>query len=190
MDTLEVTHAIPAHSDQQEIHARDQRKSYQSKEEFIHDHLDFFIKDYRNKRNQSRDSAGRFKIINILTAGMVTLLLGIKSSPVLPSTADGYLSLGALVLSACITSLNIWESFADYRWKWIRYRATLSALYTIRDDFLYAKSGGSVLTAELVDNFYDQLKRAVHETNEEWMSQRGTAIGGGTNNGGQSSAKP
>jgi hypothetical protein len=48
----------------------------------------------------------------------------------------------------------------------------------MRDDFLYARAGSDNLSPEVLDSFYDQLKRAVHETNEEWMSQRGTAIGG------------
>jgi hypothetical protein len=157
--------------------------NYSSKVEFIEDRLNWFIDDYRKKRNQSRDAAGNFKLINIFTSGTVTLLLGIKSSPIFSGSIEGYLSLMALALSTGVTALSIWESFADYRWKWIRYRATLSTLYTIRDDFIYAQSGGNILTQEDIDQFYDQLKRAVHETNEEWMSQRGTAIGGAGNTG-------
>jgi len=160
-----------------------EQHTFTRKIDFLEDRLNWFIDDYKHKRNLSRDAAGRFKLVNIFISGFVTLLLGIKSVPVFPASTENYFSLVALIFSTGVTAVSIWESFADYRWKWIRYRATLSTLYTIRDDFYYAKSGGVDLAPEVIDQFYDQLKRAVHETNEEWMSQRGTAIGGGSNTG-------
>jgi hypothetical protein len=72
----------------------------------------------------------------------------------------------------------MWESFADHKWKWIRYRSTLSSLYTIRDEFNYKRSGETELPLEDLNNLFGKLNRVVHEMNEAWMSQRGNALAG------------
>ena len=90
------------------------------------------------------------------------------------------MSVSALILSAVVTALTTWDSFADYHWKWVRYRATLYNLYTIRDDLRYQLSGDGINTTTQVDDFYNRIKAALKETDEQWVSQRMKAAGAGT----------
>jgi hypothetical protein len=84
-----------------------------------------------------------------------------------------------LVVSASLTALGAWDAFADHRWKWIRYRATLSMLYTLQEDLDYRQASKTQLSADEIDQYFQQLKQTVHETSQEWMSQRGNVISSG-----------
>jgi hypothetical protein len=150
--------------------------------EFVEGRLSFFIGDYKRKRNNNRDLSNSVKITTIAVGAIVTILIGLKPSFDATPTAP-WLSALTLVLSAGLTSLGAWEAFADHRWKWIRYRATLSALYTIQDDFHFRRKSKQNLTVKEVEEFYMQMRGAVHETNQEWMSQRGNAISDGGKGG-------
>lgn len=148
--------------------------------EFVKWRLEFFIGDYKKKRNRSRDLSNYVRIISIGVGALVTVLIGARpSSDTISANTERWLSVITLVLSAGLTALGSWEAFADHRWKWIRYRATLSALYTIQDDFEFRQKGKSGLSVGDVKEFYMQVRNAVHETNQEWMAQRGNAITGG-----------
>src|SRR5215472_1069288 len=89
---------------------------YANKAGFLDDRLKYFINDYRKKRNHSRNSAAAFKVVTIVIGASLTLLLGVKSNPLLIPAAENYLSVVALVLSTCLTAMSVWEAFADYRW--------------------------------------------------------------------------
>jgi hypothetical protein len=152
--------------------------------EFLEERLTFFIKDYKNKRDKSRDLSNSVKIISISVGAIVTILVGLKSAfdATYPSVGI-WISAVTLILSAALTSLGAWEAFADHRWKWIRYRATLSALYTIQDDFRFGRASKGGMSVEQVTEFYRQVRNAVHETNQEWMAQRGNSLGEGNKGG-------
>lgn len=153
---------------------------------FLQERFKFFIKDYKAKRNNARRLSNTFTLVTILSGTFLTLLLGIKSINMF-AVWESELSLLALTLSVAITALNAWLSFTDYKWKWIRYRATLSTLYTIQDDFQYMQTSLSPNRSSKCDEIFELLKRTVHETNEEWMSQRGNAITGANTGNGSSS---
>jgi hypothetical protein len=55
-----------------------EQHTFTRKIDFLEDRLNWFIDDYKHKRNLSRDAAGRFKLVNIFISGFVTLLLGIS----------------------------------------------------------------------------------------------------------------
>jgi hypothetical protein len=143
---------------------------------FLENRISFFISDYKKKRNKSRDLSNTVKILSLGLGALITLLIGLK--PFLDAGLAPYLSAITLLLSVCLTALGAWEAFADHRWKWIRYRATLSTLYTIQDDFHFRQKSRPAISAGDVKGFYAQLRTAVHETNQEWMAQRGNAISG------------
>lgn len=152
-------------------------KTYAGRDVLLHEIIEFFIEDFKEKRNFSRDRANLFTKITICLGASLTIVLGTKSFSILSLFSD-QISVLALVMSASSTALSSWIAFADHKWKWIRYRSTLSTLYTIRDDLRYAESAGKPLEEKDLNEFFDRLKAAVHETNLEWMSQRGNAISG------------
>ena len=59
-------------------------------------------------------------------------------------------------------------------------------LYTLQEDLDYRQASKTQLSADEIDQYYQQLKQTVYETNQEWMSQRGNVIssGGGGEKGG------
>jgi hypothetical protein len=149
---------------------------YSSQTDFIEKKLRFLIHDYKTKRDENRDDAAQTRKIAIVLGSLVTLLLAVKQISQFKDFEEWF-SLVALALSTVLTGLAAWESFTDYRWKWIRYRTTLSNLYSLRDEMHFAKAGNAgQLTNEDVQKFHKLLQETIHESNEEWMKQRGTAI--------------
>jgi hypothetical protein len=156
---------------------------------FFESRLQFFIKDYRQKRNKNRQCAKWLTGTTIVVAGAVTVLIAVRDSPIAIFRANAeFLGFASLVLSASLTGLGAWDAFEDYRWKWIRYRSTLSKLYAVEDEFGFGKSTNSGMTVATIEQLFARLKSAVDETNEEWTSERGKRIGdfkaggrGGTN---------
>jgi hypothetical protein len=64
-----------------------------TKMEFLEERLEYFIDDYSKKRNGSRDTAATLQKITIIMSVLVTLILGVKTSPVLPDGVDQYFHL-------------------------------------------------------------------------------------------------
>jgi hypothetical protein len=146
--------------------------------EYLKERLNFHINDYRKKRNENRFWASAMRLATILAGGTTTVLLGVKSSSMFHGVEED-LSMFALVLSAVVTALTTWEGFGDYHWKWVRYRTTLYDLYTLRDDLLYELAGGGIKQTSQLENFYNRLRIALKETDEQWVSQRVKAFGTG-----------
>jgi hypothetical protein len=142
--------------------------------------LQFFIINFDKKRHFSRVEAFGIQRASITLGAAVTILIGAR--PLLKGhdgVYDELLSIVTLLLSAVLTALGAWESFAGHKWRWVRYRTSLHTLYAIKEDFEFDKSKGE-LTAERVDGYYMQLRNAVHETNQEWAARRaGLDSGGG-----------
>jgi hypothetical protein len=113
----------------------------------------------------------------MLLGSSVTLLLGLKTSDAFKPFESGMGS-AALVLSAVATVVTGWEAFADYSWRWIRYRATLATLYDIRDDYEYQLSMSKDVSEEKLQELYNRIKLALKETSEEWMNKRAPSISG------------
>ena len=152
--------------------------SVQGTVEYLKERLAFHITHYRGKRNENRNWASAMRLATILAGGTTTILLGVKSSSIFHG-AEEYLSILALVLSAVVTALMTWEGFADYHRKWVRYRTTLYDLYTVRDDLLYELAGGRIKEVSQLEDFYDRLRIALKETDQQWASQRMKAHGTG-----------
>jgi hypothetical protein len=151
-----------------------------SKTEFLKKRLRFHINEYKEKRNNSRRQTKAFKLINIVLGALITFFLAIKTSAIFKDYADvdPILSNIALLFSTLVTALTAWDTFADYRGKWIRSRSVLVTLYNIRDDLRYTLAGDGKPLEAVISEFYERLKLALNETNEEWMSNRGNALSG------------
>jgi Protein of unknown function (DUF4231) len=148
---------------------------YSTKVESVAKRLHFHIHDYEKKRNRNRKMANTFKLATVCLGGLVTLLLGVK--PYIQSL-DNKLSLIALVCSTAMTAMASWEAFTDYRGKWIGARSILVTLYGIKDDLRFALTGES--TPPPANEYYERLKLALNQTNEEWEANRGKMIRGAT----------
>jgi hypothetical protein len=146
--------------------------------DFLRKHLADYIAKYHAKRNNIRAAANITKLVTIIFWAMTTISLGLKSYAG-AGMWEERLPAFALITSTLVTALATWEGFADYRWRWIRYRATLYALYNIRDDLEFQLSGTGVRSVADVDNFYNRIKLTLKETNEQWVSQRMKGTGAG-----------
>ena len=144
---------------------------------FVRERLEYHIDRYRTKRNVNRLMTSMSKISAILIGASVTILLSLKSSDLFKQYDLG-ISAIALILSSAVTVITACEAFADFSWKWIRYRTTLMTLYDIRDDFSYQLSESKELPVEKTNEFYDRIKLAIKETNEEWAGKRAPSIAG------------
>jgi len=141
----------------------------------IEGRLTFYIADYKRKRDLSRARSTLIKAGTIIVSALITVLAGFAASS-LADPLKPQLGLVILVLGASLTGIAAWEAFADHRWKWVRYRATLGNLYTIEDDLNYRKMAETPITRGEADEFFNRLRQAVHETNQEWTSQRAQTL--------------
>jgi hypothetical protein len=154
---------------------------YSKKVDFVAERLHFHIDEYVKKRNHNRKMANTFKLTTIFLGGLVTLLL----KPYFQSQSPGFQSLGdslsliALVCSTALTAMASWEAFTDYRGKWIGARSVLVMLYGIRDDLRFALTGGPTPPPQ-ANEYYERLKLALNQKNEEWEANRAKIIRGST----------
>jgi len=156
----------------------------ESKIDFLRERLHYHIDEYKEKRNQRRKRANVYRFGAIVLGAIITLLLAVKTSVNAKwPGADEILSTIALLFSTIVTAMGSWETFSDYRGKWIRSRSTLVTLYNIRDDLRYALAGNEELPNTEFDKFYERLRLALSETNEDWVSRRGNAIAGAASSG-------
>ena len=148
-----------------------------TKVEFVAKRLRFHIDEYKQKRNHNRKMANVFKLATISLGGLVTLLLGVK--PYFQQSLNDSLSLIALVCSTAMTAMASWEAFTDYRGKWIGARSILVTLYGIRDDLRFALTG-EPMPPLLANEYYERLRLALNQKNEEWEANRAQMIRGAT----------
>jgi hypothetical protein len=109
------------------------------------------------------------QVLVIFAGAAVTVFLGVKN---LIAGYEGMLSATALVLSAVVTAGASWDAFDDPHWKWIRYRAALTQLFAIRDEFKYRMAGDPPLTQEELREVFDQLQLTVKAVEDDWTTQR------------------
>jgi Protein of unknown function (DUF4231) len=144
---------------------------------FVAEKMAAMLADYTQKRNFSRLVVNVTKVGSIIAGAVLTIVIGSK-----PLFKDEHMSsvlvIVALVISTGLTALATWEAFSDHRWKWVRYRASISTLYRLQDDLCYMQKKDAPISVVQLDAFYELLKQAIHETNEEWMSKRSPNIGG------------
>jgi hypothetical protein len=110
-------------------------------------------------------------MIVVALGTMTTLLLGLKTSPIFDWQQQNYIAAVALVLSALIPIFSAWDAFFDYRWLWIRFATAQEALDRILNDMEYASKNGELSSQEL-DDFHQQFRSTLQETNSEWKAHR------------------
>ena len=144
---------------------------------FLERKLAHHIDDYRSKRNWNRSGTTAFAIVTAVIAAVTTILLGLKSNDLFKAW-DPHLSAGALILSALTALIATSEAILGPRWKWVRYRTTLTRLYDLKDELDYekCKAGADRQVADTrLDEIYARLMQILEETNTEWTTQRGRA---------------
>ena len=146
----------------------DEPNSVRAQIDFLKTTLNRESGSYSRKRDQYSTKAFYFKIGVVAAGASTTVLLGIK-----PYCAqwEAQISILALMISAFVPVALAWEAFFDYRWLWVRYNATLMALYSISDDLNFRELG-STLSSEDVKGFYDRLETALKENDSAWFDKR------------------
>jgi hypothetical protein len=105
----------------------------------------------------------------------VTVLLGLRTSAIF-RRFDSEMSDAALILSAVMTIITAWESFADHSWSWVRYRTTLGILYKISDDLEYELSKSTTIDLSKIDEIHDRMMDSLQEIETEWRVVRAKSI--------------
>ena len=147
---------------------------YAGEIEFLQEKLRRNCESFRTKKDSNRSKAFVLKMAVAGAGTLATIALGIKGY-VDDDMAVDRLSMLALMLSAIVPVLAAWETFFDYRWLWIRYTATLNALYAISDDLDYEIHRDTVDQKKL-DVFYARLQAVLQDTDGAWSARRVQAL--------------
>jgi hypothetical protein len=138
--------------------------------EFLRTQLKTNIDGFRLRRAASKSKAFFIRMAVVVFGALTTLLLGLKSNPLL-SMHEPLLSGAALFLSAAIPIFSAWDAFYDHRWLWVRYTAAQQALYGILDDLEYGLAQGEI-SRDQMDDFYKRFRAVLQETNSAWTDKR------------------
>ena len=76
-----------------------------------------------------------------------------------------------VLLSAIVPVIVAWDAFFDHRWLWVRMTGAHSALFKVQDDLAYAEAN-KTLSQKRLDGLYQEFRKAVDETSEEWQQKR------------------
>jgi hypothetical protein len=142
---------------------------------FLLNRLAFHIADYKKKRDWSRRYAGLIKGLLIALSGSTTILLGIKEYAFLFEYKEA-IGMIALVLSASGSMLVAIESVTNNTWRWIKYRRTLYALYSIQDDLGYAQASASPVPQDTIEGLYKRMCATLDAYNDEWLKERARSL--------------
>lgn len=135
-----------------------------------------YIASFEQKRNQNKKKAFLVYLGATAISAVVTVLLGLQG---VPDEKVVYIRNIALILSAAVTLLTGFDTFFNHRALWVRYTQTVTQLFAVQAklDYLLADVERDVPEAE-VDRLFEEVQRALSETNRWWQDQRAEELPG------------
>jgi hypothetical protein len=149
-----------------------------SPQEFLGNRLETYIKLYQERRQRYRRWAFFLRMSVVFLGALTTILLGIKEYDGLwtqdPKNRfpEQLFSAIALGFSALIPVILAIETFFDFRWRWLRYTATLHEFNSVRFELEYQIAKGKQISIEVLDELHKRVQVAFAETNEEWLRKK------------------
>lgn len=128
------------------------------------------LDSFQRKRRQNKKKAFFVYLGATAISALVTVLLGLQG---VPDEKVVYIRNIALVLSATVTLLTGFETFFNHRALWVRYTQTVTQLLGVqaRLNYLTTAESREVLETD-VDRLFEEMHRALAETNKWWQDQR------------------
>jgi hypothetical protein len=141
----------------------------------LKDRLDKNIDSFYNKRISNRRWALFFRLTIVSLGALTTILIGLSNIAFEDDPDPRRFLVPALIVSAIIPIVAAWDAFYDSRWLWIRYTETLTALYGIRDQFLFAQAADNVSEEEKekkIADLFAELQKTLAESNQQYTKNR------------------
>ena len=136
--------------------------------DFIESEIQKRIKSFDERRKFYRKGTFQSTMLTALLSATTTFLIGFGQIYNLT-----IVSIIALATSSFMTVVSAWESFYNYRPRWIQNNDTLMKLYELNSDIKYQKSlKGSHLNTEEIDKFYQRYEVILRAANENWKDDR------------------
>jgi hypothetical protein len=124
------------------------------------------IKSYRHWELIAKRWAFIFKFLSSALAAIVTVLLGINITDTLRSYGiDWWINFFALVISAFISLIGVFQSFYDSDQLWIKYTDTANKLERLLSTVEYVKLSGDYLNLNDINSIkieYDRIIESTH----------------------------
>ena len=138
--------------------------------ELLKTQLTDYISSFERKRNQNKTKAFLLYFSATAISATVTVLLGLQG---VEDENVVFIRNSALILSATVTLLTGFETFFNHRALWVRYTQTATELNAVqlKLNYLLADAESDVPEND-VDRLFDEMQRALSETNRWWQDQR------------------
>ena len=147
-------------------------KAHEEQLTFLRDRLKRNEEFFRRQRDINSWWAVRLRIGIAALGALTTVVLGFKFAvPKGQLDWHDYAANFALVLSGLVTALSVWETTADYRWRWTSYGLTLTRLYGLNDALEYVVRSETGITPEQLDAIFARLQIILADTNEDWAKR-------------------
>lgn len=146
-------------------------------QEFLKEKLDFFVDDYRKRRNDVRRKAHLTKLSVVLLGAFTTITVGLREFSVVSSYRE-WLGVAALLLSAGATTVSAWEGFANYSWRWVHSRHILVRFLQLRDEISFESMDADGLSDAEAEAYLRKMMAVLDNANTQWSDKRGAALDG------------
>lgn len=125
------------------------------------------IESFRLRRRNYRTGALAYAL------GSSVLAIGTSVSIALGKffNADAW-TIVALLMSAILSILSVWDAFFAHRQRWIQTNETLMRLYELRSDLNFERAMGGALNEEFVREIYRRYTQILQEANKGWKDLR------------------
>ena len=126
------------------------------------------IKSFKSRIEFYRKGTFKLIMFTAILSALTTFLIGIFQVYELK-----ILSVLALATSSGMTIVTAWDSFFNFRLRWIKNNETLMRLYELSSDIQYNKfKKHEVLEQTEIDKYYEQYKKILRDANENWKQDR------------------
>ncbi|MGK4445693.1 SLATT domain-containing protein [Yersinia enterocolitica] len=136
--------------------------SITSSQQFLLDEINKSINIIKCKAKRNKTKLKVFFFITIFLSTIITLILAFDISEYEKIQKNS-----ALIVSACLTLVSGWTARFDYQKLWFRQKATLLAMYQLRNKVNYLKSKENIIQSD-IDGLFDEYKSIWEKDSQEW----------------------
>ncbi|WP_426709512.1 SLATT domain-containing protein [Enterobacter cloacae complex sp. 284J4] len=136
--------------------------SITSSQQFLLDEINKSIDIIKCKAKWNKTKLKLFFFITIFLSTIITMILAFDISEYEKIQKNS-----ALIVSACLTLVSGWTARFDYQKLWFRQKATLLAMYQLRNKVNYLKSKENIIQSD-IDGLFDEYKSIWEKDSQEW----------------------
>ncbi|HEY4847080.1 MAG TPA: DUF4231 domain-containing protein [Methylocella sp.] len=129
------------------------------------------ILEFGDLAEQRRSAAFWLRIVAAAFGAATTVLIGAQGFEIFKSYKET-LSVAALVLSALVTVVNAGEAFFDFRWDWVRFKATYAKLYGLLYRLNFENAKSESVESKKLDEISQEHIDAIVGVNVQWVAHQ------------------